>query len=106
MQVFRIEPLINIQRFQRINELATSPERVHAAAEDLVVAKNLQFIRQCIKAFKLIEFLDPGTKQLYMQVSNGKFSVIDQGILNSMLSDKLLQETLSCLAPELLGVSG
>ncbi len=106
MQVYRIEPLVNIERYQRINELANAPDKVHAPADELVVARNLQFIRQCVKAFKTIEFLEPETAQLYLRVSNGKYSVTDQEVFNAALGDEVLRETLACLAPELLAESG
>ena len=106
LQVYQVEPLVNIERYQRINELANGPDKVHASPEELVVARNLQFIRQCVKAFKTIEFIEAASAQAYLTINNGKFTVTRPEIFNTALKDDVLRETLACLAPELLTESG
>ena len=101
MQIFRIAPLIDIERFQRINELAKSPDKVHAEPGELVVSKNLHFIRQCVKRFNRIEFVDAGSERVYLEVYRGSFEVVEQDLFRENLQDETLRQALICLAPEL-----
>ena len=102
MQIFRSRSLIDIERFQRINVLATSPEQVAAAPELQTVAKNLGFLRQCISRFKLIEFVDEKTDISYMTIRSGSFEISDPEIFRHNLADETLHEIVELLAPDLL----
>jgi hypothetical protein len=85
MQVYRVRSLIDIDRYQRINVLATSPDQVAAASEQLKVENNLGFLRQCIAKFKLIEFVDVTTDNCFQN-----------------LADETLRDIVALLAPDLL----
>jgi len=102
MQIFRPGPLIDIERFQRINVMATSAQQVAATAEELTVAKNLGFLRQCIARIKLIEFVDIDSNQVFLSIRSGSFNVADATLLQQNLGDEILSEILSELAPDLL----
>ncbi len=107
MQIFEVEPLINIERYKRINIHATAPEQVAARPSDLTVGKNLGFLRQCIKRIEHIEFVDSYTEQTYVLIKSGRFEVVDQQLFEHKLTDETLQQILSEVAPELLtGSSG
>lgn len=102
MQIYRLAPLIDIERYQRINEMATSPHEVHGTAEDLKVSGNLQFLRECIRRIDLIEFVDIETDSVYLNIRSGKFSTIDEGLLKTNLQDETMREAIEILAPQLL----
>jgi hypothetical protein len=102
MQIYRPRSLIDIERFQRINVLATSPEQVAAPAEQLTVANNLGFLRQCIAKFKLIEFVDENTDTSFLTIRSGSFEISNAEIFSQHLADKTLHEIVELLAPDLL----
>ena len=102
MQIFRPGPLIDIERYQRINILATAPEQVAAQPDQLTVANNLGFLRQCITRINLIEFVDIDSERVYLSIRSGNFQVTDAQLLEKNLADISLHEILAQLAPDLL----
>ncbi len=103
MQIYRPGPLIDIERFQRINVLATGPDQVAAAPELLSVANNLGFLRQCIARFKLIEFVDITTDTSFLTIRSGSFEISNPDLFKQNLADETLREIVELLAPDLLG---
>jgi hypothetical protein len=102
MQIHQLHSLIDIERYQRINVLATSPEQVAAPPQQLRVANNLGFLRQCIKRFALIEFIDRDSERCYLAIRRGSFEVCDETLWRQNLSDSCLRETVNLLAPDLI----
>ena len=102
MQIYQLHSLIDIERFQRINVLATSAGEVAADAAQLRVANNLGFLRQCINRLATIEFIDPVSERCYLAIHGGSFEVVDAPLLDEQLADTQLRETLAELAPDLL----
>jgi hypothetical protein len=102
MQIYRVRPLIDIDRYQRINVLATSPGQVAAPTEQLKVENNLGFLRQCIAKFKLIEFVDLTTGNCYLAIRSGSFEIVDTELFRQNLADETLREIVGLLAPDLL----
>lgn len=101
MRIYRPGPFIDIERYQRINVLASAPEQVAAAAGELAVANNLGFLRQCIAKIKLIEFVDIDTDAAYLAIRAGSFEIIDAALLAQNLGDENLREITTQLAPDL-----
>jgi thymidylate kinase len=101
MQLFEPERFIDIERFKRINILATSPEQVPAPPADLIAAKNLGFLRQCIERIAHIEFVDSASDETYLSIRQGKFEVVDQKMFKQKLSDASLRDIMTELAPDL-----
>ena len=102
LRLYRPASFIDIERFQRINVMATEPGAVDPEAEQLEVGNNLGFLQQCIARIELIEFVDEPDEQVYLQIRRGSFSVVDEALLRRKLSDEALREILAALAPDLL----
>ena len=102
MQIYQLRSLIDIERYQRINVLATRPEEVAAPAEQQQVANNLGFFKQCIKRFALIEFIDRQSESCFLTIRRGSFDIIDAALFEQSLGDDSLREMLTQLAPDLL----
>ena len=102
MQIYRPRSLIDIERFQRINVLATNPQQVAAAPEQLTVANNLGFLRQCITKIKLIEFVDENSDTSFLTIRSGSFEISDPELFRQNLVDETLHEIVELLAPDLL----
>ena len=105
MQIYQLRSLIDIERYQRINVLATRPEEVAAPADQQQVANNLGFFKQCIKRFALIEFIDQQSETCFLAIRSGSFEVCDAALLQPNLTDDSLREMLAQLAPDLLSES-
>jgi hypothetical protein len=102
MQIYQLRSLIDIERYQRINVLATCPEQVAAPPEQLQVANNLGFLKQCIKRFGLIEFIDKRSDACYLAIRGGSFKICDAALFRQNLADDSLREVVGLLAPDLL----
>ncbi|MDJ0834545.1 MAG: hypothetical protein QNJ69_13560 [Gammaproteobacteria bacterium] len=102
MQLFEPTRFIDIERYQRIDIRATSPAQVAAAAEELAVADNLGFLRQCIQRIDSIEFVDAETDLPYLSIQSGKFEISDQQVFAQKLDDDSMQQIITELAPDLL----
>ena len=102
MQIYQLHSLIDIERYQRINVLATCPEEVAAPPEQLEVAKNLGFFKQCITRFGLIEFIDRASDNCYLRIRSGSFDICDTDLFKRNLADETLVEVVRLLAPDLL----
>jgi len=103
MRLYRPASFIDIERFQRINVMATEPAAVDPEPEALEVKNNLGFLRQCIARIELIEFVDDSSDRVYLRVRRGSFEVVDADLLRRKLDDATLREILSQLAPDLAG---
>ncbi len=102
MQIYQIRPFIDIERYQRINVLATGPNQVAAPPELEAVEKNLGFFKQCIAKFKLIEFVDRKSDSSFLTIHSGSFEIIDAELFKQSLADETLREIVGLLAPDLL----
>ena len=102
MQIYQLHSLIDIERYQRINLLATRPEAVAAPQEQLTVANNLGFLRQCINRFGNIEFIDRASDRRYLAIHHGSFEIVDAALFREQLADVTLREVIQELAPDLL----
>jgi hypothetical protein len=102
MQIYKPNSLIDIERFQRINVLATCADQVAAAPEQLTVAKNLGFLHQCIAKIKLIEFVDESTGTSFLTIRSGSFEISHPELFRQNLVDETLHEIVELLAPDLL----
>jgi hypothetical protein len=102
MQIYQLHSLIDIERYQRINVLATCPEEVAAPPEQLGVANNLGFLKQCIARFALIEFIDRASDNCYLRIRSGSFEICEADLFKRNLGDDTLVEVVKLLAPDLL----
>ena len=102
MQIYQLRSLIDIERYQRINVLASRPEEVAAPLQQLQVANNLGFFKQCITRFALIEFIDRQSDNCFLAIRRGSFDVVDAVLFDQNIGDDSLREMLAQLAPDLL----
>ncbi len=105
MQIYRPGVFIDIERYQRINVLATRPDDVPAAPDKLETRHNLGFLRQCISRIPLIEFVDADTDRAFMRIQSGSFGLLDENLYRKNLHDPTLGEIIAELAPDLLAQS-
>jgi len=102
MQIFKPDLFIDIERYRRINVLAASPQQVAPDPALLKVENNLGFLRQCIERIEHLEFIDPETGSVYLEIQAGKFQLGDEKLFTQRLAEQTLREIVAQLAPELL----
>ena len=101
MDIFDPIAFVNIERYQKINIMARSPEAVYPDQQVLEVAKNIGFLQQCIKKIEHIRFVDLDSDKEYVAVKNGKFEISDSNLLNTKLLDSDLESIFLAVAPEI-----
>jgi hypothetical protein len=104
MDIFDPIAFINIERYQKINVMARSPDAVYPEPSVLEVSKNIGFLQQCIRKIEHVQFLDLASGQAYVTATNGKFQVTDVELLTVKLLDPDLSLIFLQLAPELCDI--
>lgn len=89
--------LVNIDRYKRINTLATCPAEVYPDDASLAIARNCTFLKQCIAKVPEVRFIDATSGEVYLRASTGRFSVVDAAILRAQRADPELAELFTIL---------
>jgi hypothetical protein len=89
--------LVNIDRYKKINTLATCPAEVYPDDDSLAIARNCTFLKQCLARVPEVRFVDEATGQPYLQASAGRFSVLDPAVLRAQREDPELAELFDTL---------
>jgi hypothetical protein len=105
MDIFDPIAFINIERYQKINVMARSPDAVYPEPSVLDVSKNIGFLQKCIRKIEHVRFLDPASGQVYVTVIDGKFQITDVDLLAVKLLDPDLSLIFSQLAPEICSIN-
>ena len=96
-----IDPLafINIERYQKINIKAKSPEQVYPDMSVLSVANNIGFLNQCILKIPEVNFIDEISHEAYARTIEGHFQVLSPDRFNEVLLDQTLAQIFSEISP-------
>jgi hypothetical protein len=101
MDIFNPISFIDIERYQKINIMADSPEAVYPDQQVLEIDKNIGFLQHCINKIEHVNFVDLDLDKEYVAVKNGKFTISDSGLLKTKLLDDELKSIFSEIAPEI-----
>jgi hypothetical protein len=104
MDIFNPIAFVDIERYQKINIMAHSPETVYPDQAVLEIAKNIGFLQLCIKKIEHLRFVDLDSDQEYLAVKNGKFTIIDPDLLRAKLLDDDLKSIFLAIAPEICNI--
>lgn len=85
MNIFDPMGFVNIERYQKINVMATTPEAVYSDVEKFVVGKNLKFLKLCLSKIETVRFIDPNSNAPYLIANSGRLKVVDEDRLKSYL---------------------
>ena len=105
MDIFDPIAFIDIERYQKINIMAASPEEVYPAQHLLEIDKNIGFLQQCIKKIEHIRFVDLDSEKAYVTVNSGKFVISDLELLQTKLLDADLKAIFLVIAPEICNIT-
>ncbi|MFC3286009.1 hypothetical protein [Litchfieldella rifensis] len=89
--------LVNIDRYKKINTLATCPAEVYPDDDSLAIGRNCAFLKQCIAKVPEVRFVDEATGKVYLRACAGRFSVMDPTILGAQREAPELAELFATL---------
>lgn len=90
--------LVNIDRYKKINTMATCPTEVYPGGDALALHRNCEFLTQCIAKVPMVNFIDEASGKVYLRATAGRFSVVDATILQARREERGLAELFSVLA--------
>lgn len=93
---------INIERYQKINIRAKTPQEVYPAGLLSSVKGNVGFLRQCVKKIPNVNFIDRATGSRYVEVRNGKFAILERQIFARQCEDSEKAQIFTEIAPHSL----
>ncbi|GAB4353548.1 MAG: hypothetical protein Kow006_18740 [Gammaproteobacteria bacterium] len=102
MTLFNPLGLVDIERYQKININARSPEAVYPDGPALAVENNLGFLKQCLKRIPKVRFIDPVTGQVYLRARGGTLETVDEEILAALARDESLARLFAALGLRLV----
>ena len=88
MTILDMKSLIDINRYQKINIDALSPEGVYPESDLLKTEINTTFLKQCAKQIASITFTDRDTGNPYARMENGKLVWTDPIVYRAALSNE------------------
>ncbi|HEY5790498.1 MAG TPA: zeta toxin family protein, partial [Gammaproteobacteria bacterium] len=94
--------LVDIERFQKINLKARSPDAVYPATADLAPERNCAFLRQCLRRIATVHFVERNSGATYLRARGGEFERVDMPAFARVLRDPECAAILRELAPELV----
>ena len=95
MIVYDPVALIDIERYQKINIHARSPQEVYPSAAEMAVAANCGFLKECVRRIGTIEFVDRDSGTAYLRAQQGSFEVVDAALLARATSEPELAAALA-----------
>jgi len=74
MNILDLTCLLDIDRYRNINIEAQTPAAIYARPSSRYVAKNPEFLKQCLRRIPTIIFAEQQTGQIYARIANGKLT--------------------------------
>lgn len=90
---------VDIVRYQKIDIFATSSSDVYPATTEMTVAKNFDFLQQCIRWISHVRFITEATGRPYLQIQNGKGEILDSDALAEAVVETDTFMILQTIAP-------
>jgi hypothetical protein len=74
MNILDLTCLLDIDRYRYVNVDAPTPAAIYASPSSRYVAKNPDFLKQCLRRMPTIIFAEQQTGQIYARIVNGKLT--------------------------------
>jgi hypothetical protein len=74
MNILDLTCLLDIDRYRNINIQAQSPTAIYAEPSSRYVAKNPEFLKQCLRRIPTVIFAEQQTGQIYARIVNGQLT--------------------------------
>lgn len=99
MVIYDPVALVDIERYQKIDIHARSPQEVYPPAAEMAVAANCGFLMECVRRIPRIEFVEPASGLAYLRLSRDRADILDAAVLGRMLVNAELAAALAVMAP-------
>ncbi len=94
LSILDADRLMDIDRFQKINVKAKSPEAVYPTGESMTAERNINFIVDCIKRLHHVEIVDFSNGGIAMRIHEGELLEWEPETLNRAVSDASIRAAL------------
>ena len=74
MNILDLTCLLDIDRYRNVNVEARTPKAIYARPSSRCVAKNPEFLKQCLRRIPTVIFAEQQTGQIYARIVNGKLT--------------------------------
>ncbi len=99
MVIYDPAALVDIERYQKIDIHARSPQEVYPPAAEMAVAANCGFLRECVRRIATLEFVERSSGIAYLRAQQGSFAVLDAVVLARVLGEPEVAAALGEIAP-------
>jgi hypothetical protein len=87
MTILDLTRLLDIDRYRNINIEAQTPAAIYASPSSRCVAKNPEFLKQCLWRIPTIIFAEQQAGQVYAQIVNGKLTYLNRHVYQLAVRD-------------------
>ena len=101
LHVLDVGPMIDVERFRRVDVDATSPAALYRDPRLLAPERNSGFLRQCLDRFAHVDFADQDTGRVYLRLAGGAPVWVDRPALETAIADADTRAGLQAVLPDL-----
>jgi thymidylate kinase len=99
MVIYDPVALVDIERYQKVDIHARSPQEVYPPAAEMAVAANCGFLRECVRRIPRIELVEPDSGTAYLRISRDRVEILDAAVLAGASKDPERAVALAAMAP-------
>jgi hypothetical protein len=93
---------VDIERYQKIDINAASPDEVYPPAPVMDVAANCGSLGECIRRIPTVAFVEPASGTAYARSRGGAFELLDAAAFRRMLDEPEIASVFGEIAPHLV----
>jgi hypothetical protein len=101
MNVLDVKPLLDVERYRKVNINAAAATALYTDHELLEARHNLGFFRKCIERFQEVHFALQATGRIYLSLVAGKPVYVDGEPLAKAISNADTRTALAAAVPSL-----
>ncbi len=102
MTVLDPAALIDIERYQKIDINAGSPDEVYPPAQAMEVAANCGFLKECLRRIPCVNFVEPSSGATYARSRGGAIELLDPAACERMFAQPEIASIFREIAPHLV----
>lgn len=99
MEIYDLEGLVDIERYQKINIYARSREEVYPPGPAMEARDNMMFLRQCIRRIPVVILFDGPGGQPYLELVGESCRILDARTLEKVAGHKPTAAILELITP-------
>lgn len=102
ISIFDVSAMLNVDRYKRVNVDAGSRDEVFPSQDDMSPARNVGFLKECLRKLHAVKLADQKTGKVYAWVEQGVAVAIDRAALKRALRNSDVREALAVVMPALI----